>query len=112
LTSIAGQDIVVGDIVFVEPGRVILCEGIIVTGRGLACENQERDKKAQPTKKVTMDHLIKLRNNRRKEYIDCFVCVGDNVIEGTGRYVVTTVNKVEDTPPPRMRIFVTLRLKC
>jgi Ca2+-transporting ATPase len=109
LTWIDGQDIVVGDIVLVEPGRVILCEGIVVTSRGLTCENQERDE-ARPAKKVTMEHVIKLRNDSRKEYIDCFVCVGDNVVEGTGRYVATTVNKAEDTPL-RMFIFIILRLK-
>jgi hypothetical protein len=54
------EDIDVGDIVSVETGGLILCDGIIVTDHGLTCENQE-GVKTRTTKKATMELSVELR---------------------------------------------------
>ncbi|KAJ3017455.1 UNVERIFIED_CONTAM: hypothetical protein HDU68_011683 [Siphonaria sp. JEL0065] len=72
-------EILVGDILLLEPGDVIAADGIFISGMGLKCDESSATGETDAIRKGT-GH-------------DCFIVSGSKVTEGIGRYVVTGVGE-------------------
>ena len=88
---------------FLYAGAIVPCDGIFLTGRGVACDETKREGTgpgAGTFRKVSMEHIARMMYHAdpRIRYSDCFMHSGDRVLEGSGRYVVTAVNNEEMDP--------------
>ena len=82
----------VGDVLFLQSGAVVPCDGVLLSGHGLVCKKAKYE--GPPVKKATIEHLAKILgwSDRRTNDYSCFMHHGDKVLEGSGRYVVTAVS--------------------
>lgn len=103
------QDVVVGDIALLEPGEVIPCDGIFLSGHNVKCDESAATGEADAIKKASYSTCLQLKNARNgvhpedtiggqpkhvlptSSHIDCFVISGSKVLEGVGQYVVVAV---------------------
>ncbi|KAG0314205.1 hypothetical protein BGZ97_009533 [Linnemannia gamsii] len=111
-------DIVVGDVLHLEPGDVISADGIYLGGHNLKCDESAMTGESDAVKKVTHEEYKKLEeaehasalehaplhtNHEGIEVIkeqshalhgvDPFIISGSKVLEGVGLYVVTGVGE-------------------
>ncbi|KAF9921596.1 hypothetical protein FBU30_008350 [Linnemannia zychae] len=108
-------DVLVGDILHLEPGDVISADGIYLGGHNLKCDESAMTGESNAVKKVTLDEYKKLEEvetNAQAETkiehtyegidviaeqhqglhgVDPFIISGSKVLEGVGLYVVTGV---------------------
>jgi Ca2+-transporting ATPase len=112
------HDVVVGDIALLEPGEVIPCDGVFLSGHNLRCDESSATGESDAIKKLPYRKCIALRNRRLAEFepdspigdgestsgsprkpsglellghTDCFVISGSKVVEGVGSYLVISV---------------------
>ena len=102
--QIHADEVVVGDVVLIEPGDVIPCDGIFLSGHNVRCDESSPTGESD-TIKVTYEECIALRDKRLTELdpgrpsgdgellgrADCFIVSGSKVLEGVGSYVVIAV---------------------
>lgn len=72
-------DIVVGDILLVEPGDVVAVDGVLISGTGIKCDESSATGESDAVKKSGDK--------------DPFFVSGSKVLEGAGRYLVTGVGE-------------------
>lgn len=115
------HDVVVGDIVLLEPGEVIPCDGVFLSGHNVRCDESSATGESDAIKKLPYQGCIALRNKRLAEFepespigdgestsgsprknpsgldllghTDCFVVSGSKVVEGVGSYLVISVGQ-------------------
>jgi len=113
------HDVVVGDLVLLEPGEVIPCDGVFLSGHNVRCDESSATGESDAIKKLSYQECIALRNKRLAEFepdsligdgestngsprknpsgldllghTDCFVVSGSKVVEGVGSYLVISV---------------------
>jgi Ca2+-transporting ATPase len=114
------HNVVVGDIVLFEPGEIIPCDGIFLSGHNVRCDESGATGESDAIKKLSYHECIALRERRLAEFdldsspgdsestsssrrnvnpsgldllghTDCFVVSGSKVIEGSGSYMVIAV---------------------
>jgi Ca2+-transporting ATPase len=114
------HNIVVDDIVLFEPGEIIPCDGIFLSGHNVRCDESGATGESDAIKKLSYHECIALREKRLAEFdpdsapgdgestngsrmnvnpsgldllghTDCFVVSGSKVIEGIGSYMVIAV---------------------
>lgn len=86
------QEVVVGDIALVEPGEIIPCDGIFITGHNVKCDESGATGESDAIKKASYTEVIELtRSAEGSLHTDCFMISGSKVIEGVGKYVVVAV---------------------
>jgi Ca2+-transporting ATPase len=113
------HDVVVGDVVLLEPGDVIPCDGVFLSGHNVRCDESSATGESDAIKKLSYQECIALRDKRLAEFdpespigdgesttgsrrknlsgldllghTDCFVVSGSKVVEGVGSYVVISV---------------------
>jgi Ca2+-transporting ATPase len=106
------HDVVMGDIVLLEPGKVTPCDGVFLSGYNVQCDESSATGKLDAVKKLPYQVCIALRNKRLAEFdpdsdifmgdgdstsdsprknpsgldllghTDCFVVSGSGVVEG------------------------------
>ncbi|KAG0047246.1 hypothetical protein BGZ83_007676, partial [Gryganskiella cystojenkinii] len=111
-------DIVVGDILHLEPGDVIAADGIYLGGHNLKCDESAMTGEADAIKKVTFEEYLRLEqleaassHNESKiqtnhegidviavpahdlHGVDPFIISGSKVLEGVGLYCATGVGE-------------------
>jgi Ca2+-transporting ATPase len=82
--------ILVGDVLFLEPGDVIPADGIFLQGHNVRCDESGATGESDAVRKVPYDELVNKRGGGKS---DCFLISGSQVIEGVGTYVVTAVGQ-------------------
>jgi Ca2+-transporting ATPase len=115
------HDVVVGDVVLLEPGEVIPCDGVFLSGHNVRCDESSATGESDAIKKLPYQECITLRNKRLAEFdpdsligdaestsalprknpsglellghTDCFVVSGSKVVEGVGSYLVISVGQ-------------------
>ena len=117
------HDVVVGDIVLLEPGEVIPCDGVFISGHNVRCDESSATGESDAIKKLPYQDCIALRDRRLAEFepkpespigdgestsgtprknpsgldllghTDCFVVSGSKVVEGVGSYLVISVGQ-------------------
>lgn len=116
------RDVVVGDIVLFEPGEVIPCDGVFLSGHHVRCDESGATGESDAIKKLPYHECIALREKRLAEFdpdspagdaestsgsrrnvnvsgldllghTDCFVVSGSKITEGIGSYLVIAVGE-------------------
>ncbi|TRM65028.1 hypothetical protein BD626DRAFT_547303 [Schizophyllum amplum] len=99
------KQVVVGDIAMLEPGEVVPCDGIFVSGHNVKCDESGATGESDAIRKMPYQDCIALRDKNLQEkgsnadrdeipgHTDCFVVSGSKVLEGVGKYVVVAVGQ-------------------
>ncbi|KAH9054212.1 hypothetical protein EDB87DRAFT_1834866 [Lactarius vividus] len=114
------HQVVVGDVVLLEPGEVAPCDGVFLSGHNIWYDESSATGESNAIKKLSYEECIILRDERRMEFdpdgpsgssgsvgasqrktdrsgleslehADCFIVGGSKVLEGVGSYVVISV---------------------
>ncbi|KAL3424469.1 calcium-translocating P-type ATPase [Phlyctema vagabunda] len=86
-------DILVGDVLHLEPGDMIPADGIFITGHNIKCDESSATGESDSLKKtggVQVMRLIEEGHSNPKD-LDPFIISGAKVLEGVGTYMVTSV---------------------
>ncbi|GAA5983396.1 hypothetical protein JCM11641_007835 [Rhodosporidiobolus odoratus] len=82
-------DVVVGDILFIEPGEIVPVDGIFLAGHNCRCDESGATGESDAVRKAPFEELDASGEGKT----DCFLISGSKVLEGVGRYVVTSVGR-------------------
>lgn len=85
------HDVVVGDIVTVEPGEVIAFDGVILRSHNVKCDESSATGESDMIQKVSYDEYVHELKNGSVKHKSVFVLSGSKVLEGVGDFVVTAV---------------------
>jgi len=92
--EISIHDVLVGDVLHLEPGDVTPADGILISGHGIRCDESAFTGESGQIKKIDGYEAMKRLGNYdipETEKLDPFILSGSTVLEGTGTYLVTCV---------------------
>ncbi|EFY87959.1 plasma membrane calcium-transporting ATPase 2 [Metarhizium acridum CQMa 102] len=107
------HDILVGDVLHLEPGDLVPVDGIFIDGHDVKCDESSATGESDALKKTGGDHVMRaLEAGLNPRKLDPFIVSGAKVLEGMGTFVCTSVGvnssfgkimmsvrtEVEDTP--------------
>ena len=89
---------VVGNIALVEPGEIIPCDGIFISGHNVKCDESGVTGESDAIKKLPYSEVVEIHRKAAGEkdgsiHTDCFMISGSKVLEGVGKYVVVVGTK-------------------
>ena len=87
------QDVLVGDLALLEPGEIIPCDGVLVAGHNVRCDESGATGESDAIKKVTPEEALEDWRGNRETKKDPFIISGSKVFEGVGQYVVIAVGQ-------------------
>ncbi|KAI0131910.1 calcium-translocating P-type ATPase [Xylariales sp. AK1849] len=86
------HDVLVGDILHLEPGDVIPVDGIFIEGHDLKCDESSATGESDAIKKMGGEQVLgMLESSQTTKHLDPFIISGAKVIEGVGTFVCTSV---------------------
>ncbi|KAF8628028.1 hypothetical protein AX15_004145 [Amanita polypyramis BW_CC] len=91
------EEVVVGDIALLEPGEVVPCDGVFLSGYSVKCDESGATGESDAIKKISYEEWVKAHDANssggKKDlgHTDCFVLSGSKILEGVGHYVVVAV---------------------
>ncbi|KAL2755929.1 hypothetical protein ACRALDRAFT_1050792 [Sodiomyces alcalophilus JCM 7366] len=84
-------DILVGDVVHLEPGDLVPVDGLLIEGFNVKCdESQATGESDIIKKKAAQDVFAAIENNEDTTKMDPFILSGARVMEGVGTFMVTS----------------------
>ncbi|KAK4540565.1 hypothetical protein LTR36_009095 [Oleoguttula mirabilis] len=84
------HDILVGDVLLVEPGDILPVDGIYITGHGVKCDESSATGESDIMKKTPADDVYRaMEANESLRKMDPFMISGGKITEGFGRMIVT-----------------------
>lgn len=87
-------DVVVGDVLHLEPGDLIPVDGIFISGHGVKCDESSATGESDQMKKTPGDEVMKaLVAGSTDPKLDPFIISGSKVLEGVGTFVVVGVGQ-------------------
>jgi Ca2+-transporting ATPase len=88
------HDIMVGDVLHLEPGDSIPADGILISGHGVKCDESSATGESDQMKKTDgQEAWRQIVDGPASKKSDPFMISGSNVLEGVGTYVVTSVGR-------------------
>ncbi|OOQ87910.1 Calcium-transporting ATPase 2 [Penicillium brasilianum] len=89
---ISVYDIMVGDILHLEPGDSIPADGVLISGHGVKCDESSATGESDQMKK-TDGHEVwqQIVEGHATRKLDPFLISGSKVLEGVGTYLITSV---------------------
>ncbi|CAG8464180.1 6543_t:CDS:2 [Ambispora gerdemannii] len=94
---ISVHDVLVGDILDIEPGDIIAVDGVLISGHNLRCDESAATGESDAVRKLRYEDCLKDLSDQeptsdvRHSKADPFLISGSKVLEGVGKYVVTAV---------------------
>jgi Ca2+-transporting ATPase len=86
------HDILVGDVLHIEPGDMIPVDGIFISGYNVQCDESSATGESDLLKKTAGAEVYRaLGNHGRTHKLDPFIISGSKVTEGIGTFLVTAV---------------------
>ncbi len=86
------HDILVGDVVHLEPGDIIPVDGIYIDGHDLRCDESSATGESDAIKKMPAHQVMKvLECGGSMKGLDPFIISGAKVLEGVGTFMSTSV---------------------
>lgn len=90
--EISVHDILVGDVMHLEPGDMIPVDGIFISGHNLKCDESSATGESDLLKKTPADEVYAaIDAHRNVAKMDPFIISGGKVTEGIGTFLVTAV---------------------
>jgi Ca2+-transporting ATPase len=90
IREISVYDILVGDVVNLEPGDMVPVDGILIQGHGIKCDESSATGESDLLKKTTGDDAFRaIENGENLKKIDPFILSGAKISEGVGTFLVT-----------------------
>lgn len=90
--EISVYDILVGDVVHLEPGDVIPVDGIFISGHNVKCDESSATGESDNLKKTSGDEVYDvIETHKNLGKLDPFIISGAKVTEGFGTFLVTAV---------------------
>ncbi len=94
---IAGADILVGDVVHLEPGDVIPADGVLISGYRVMCDESSATGESELVHKTPGDEAMAAMSqsaagsasDMHQMHFDPFILAGTKVLEGMGAFLVT-----------------------
>ncbi|KAJ5692783.1 Calcium-transporting ATPase 2 [Penicillium macrosclerotiorum] len=89
---ISVYDIMVGDVVHLDPGDSIPADGVLISAHGIKCDESSATGESDQMKK-TAGHEVwqRIIEGHATKKLDPFLISGSKVLEGVGTYLVTSV---------------------
>ncbi|GAA5933412.1 calcium-transporting ATPase PMC1 [Sporobolomyces koalae] len=84
-------DVLVGDILFLEPGEIIPVDGVFLSGHNIRCDESGATGESDAVRKAPFEEIQAGGEAMKK--VDPFLISGSKVLEGVGKYVVTGVGR-------------------
>ncbi|KAM6524607.1 plasma membrane calcium [Fusarium falciforme] len=94
--SISIHDVLVGDVMLLEPGDVIPVDGVFISGHNLSCDESSATGESDLIKKVPADvvlHALLHEDSPKLKKLDPFIISGAKVLDGVGTFLVTAVGQ-------------------
>ena len=89
---ISVHDILVGDVLHLEPGDLVPVDGICIEAHDLKCDESSATGESDALKKTAGDQVMRaLELGQSKSDLDPFIISGAKVLEGMGTFVATSV---------------------
>ncbi|GJE94582.1 cation-translocating P-type ATPase [Phanerochaete sordida] len=86
------RQVVVGDIALVEPGEIIPCDGVFLSGHNVRCDESGATGESDAIRKLSYEECMRAHEKGdAPAHSDCFMVSGSKVLEGYGSYVVIAV---------------------
>ncbi|EXJ65792.1 Ca2+-transporting ATPase [Cladophialophora psammophila CBS 110553] len=86
------HDILVGDVVVLEPGDVLPVDGILIEGHNVSCDEASATGESDLIKKTPAEDVLALQAEKGDvKKLDPFMISGTKVSEGVGTFLVTAV---------------------
>ena len=90
--EISVHDILVGDVMHLEPGDMIPVDGIFISGHNVKCDESSATGESDLLRKTSGDEVFAaIENHRNVAKLDPFIISGGKVSEGIGTFLVTAV---------------------
>ena len=90
--EISVYDILAGDVMHLEPGDIIPCDGIFIDGHNVRCDESSATGESDILRKTPADDVFhRIENNMPLHKMDPFILSGGKVSEGVGTFLVTSV---------------------
>jgi Ca2+-transporting ATPase len=91
--TISVYDILVGDVLHMEPGDLIPADGIFISGHNVKCDESSATGESDQMKKSNAERVLRLleKGHSDPKDLDPFIISGSKVLEGVGTYLVTSV---------------------
>ncbi|KAH7116244.1 hypothetical protein B0J11DRAFT_120085 [Dendryphion nanum] len=91
--TISVYDILVGDVLHMEPGDLIPADGIFISGHNVKCDESSATGESDQMKKTSGEQVLRLleRGHSDLKDLDPFIISGSKVLEGVGTYLITSV---------------------
>lgn len=84
-------DVLVGDVLHLEPGDMIPVDGILIEGYNVKCDESQATGESDIIRKKPADEVYAaIENNENVKKMDPFIQSGARVMEGMGTYLVTS----------------------
>ena len=84
-------DILVGDVLHLEPGDMIPVDGIFIDGHNVKCDESQTTGESDLLRKTPADHVFSaIENHDSLRKLDPFILSGAQVTEGYGTFLVTS----------------------
>ncbi|KAF2747847.1 calcium-translocating P-type ATPase [Sporormia fimetaria CBS 119925] len=88
--EISVYDVLVGDVVQLEPGDMVPVDGVLISGHGLKCDESSATGESDLLKKTSSEDAFRaIENHENLKKIDPFILSGAKVAEGVGTFMVT-----------------------
>jgi Ca2+-transporting ATPase len=88
--EISVYDILVGDVVKLEPGDMVPVDGILIEGHGIKCDESSATGESDLLKKTAGEEVFRaMENHEPLKKMDPFILSGAKVSEGVGSFLVT-----------------------
>ncbi|KAL1626429.1 plasma membrane calcium [Neofusicoccum ribis] len=87
------HDVLVGDVVHLEPGDLVPADGVFIAGHNVKCDESSATGESDQMKKTGGDQVVRLLEQGHAKHgdLDPFIISGSKVLEGVGTYLVTSV---------------------
>jgi Ca2+-transporting ATPase len=84
--NISVYDILVGDVLHMEPGDLIPADGIFISGHSVKCDESSATGESDQMKKTNAEQVLRLleRGHNDAKDLDPFIISGSKVLEGVG----------------------------
>ena len=74
-----------------ELGEIIPCDGVLVYGHNIRCDESGTVGRSDAIKKVTLEEALEGWRSNKEAKKDPFIISGSKVLEGAGQYVVIAI---------------------